>query len=89
MGVNPPIADVPEGGPETTWWPDTFGRTDPILSTMVADLRLGLSEIGSKTPRIGMKLEGGERMVLKALRELQGDSTDYVKMPAWPPPSRW
>ena len=25
-----------------------------------------------------MKLEGGERLVLKILRDLQGDSTDYV-----------
>ena len=25
-----------------------------------------------------MKLEGGERLVLKTLRDLQGDSTDYV-----------
>ena len=26
-----------------------------------------------------MKLEGGERLVLKRLLELQGDSTDYIE----------
>ena len=36
-----------------------------------------------------MKLEGGERLVLKMLLDLQGDSGEYVEDSRWLPPPRW
>src|SRR5271166_1786396 len=67
-------------------------RTTPSLTRLISLDRLPLSiimygqlmaQFTSSRPSIKrepnmMKLEGGERKVLKSLTDLQGDSTDYV-----------